>query len=160
MTPFAKAVKVIIELEGGSTLVRDSGGLTKYGISQRSYPHLNIEALRHSDAIMLYKQDYWDTVKADTLPHPLSMYMFDAAVNQGPGTAIKMLQKSLHIRADGMFGKKTRAAIDRIQVNVRGIEGTIATFMSHRAQRYMGTRHFDKYGHGWLRRLFLLQQMR
>lgn len=38
----------------------DPGGETKYGISKRSYPHLNIKDLTIEQAKSIYKKDWWD----------------------------------------------------------------------------------------------------
>jgi lysozyme family protein len=58
-------------------------------------------------------------VKADSLPHPLDLIIFDAAVNHGPNTAIKLLQQSLNsilkagtsLVIDGIIGPKTLTAV-------------------------------------------------
>ena len=48
----------------------DPGGLTKFGIDQRSHPHLNIAKLTKPDAIGVYHRDYWLPVRAHELPRP------------------------------------------------------------------------------------------
>lgn len=68
----------------------DPGGETKYGISKRAYPSLNIRDLTLSDAISLYRKDYWYTAK--NLSWPLNVCVFDCAVNQGTRTAQQYLK--------------------------------------------------------------------
>ena len=53
---FTDAAALIIESEGGERITddpRDPGGLTKYGISQRAYPRLDIERLTRDEVIAL-----------------------------------------------------------------------------------------------------------
>jgi lysozyme family protein len=82
---FDAAFLLVVAAEGGEKVTddpRDPGGLTKWGICQRSYPDLDIRALTESDAREIYRRDYWDACKCDELPWPLSLYVFDAAINQ------------------------------------------------------------------------------
>lgn len=68
----------------------DPGGETKYGISKRAYPNLNIKELTLSDALALYYRDYWYLAKL--LSFPLNVCVLDCAVNQGTKTAKNFLQ--------------------------------------------------------------------
>ena len=61
----------------------DRGGKTKFGISQRAYPKLDIANLTEQQAAAIYKRDYWDAINADSLPEGVREMAFDAAVNQG-----------------------------------------------------------------------------
>lgn len=46
--------------EGGySNDLRDPGGETKYGISKRSYPHLDIKTLTRAQVKPIYRADFW-----------------------------------------------------------------------------------------------------
>ena len=151
MHNFDKAFAAVVGLEGGySNDPNDPGGETKYGISKRAYPNENIKNLTLDRAKALYKRDYWDEVKGDELPHRLDIMVFDAAVNQGVVPAIKMLQKALGVAQDGILGRDTmKKALDAGKEHC-------ALFMAERAMRYMGTRNFDRFGRGWLKRLFVV----
>lgn len=150
MSDFDRAVDIVLDLEGGEREVVDTGGFTKWGISQRAYPSLDIAALTRQDAIDIYERDYWNASGADRLPWPLSLCVFDAAVNQGVDPAIRMLQKALGgLRIDGIIGRKTFA-----RVAATPPEEAVALYMAQRALRYVGTRAFDRYGRGWFARLF------
>lgn len=61
----------------------DPGGRTKYGISQRAYPHLDIINLSKNDAKHIYFRDYWKASGADSLAWPSNLIIFDTAVNLG-----------------------------------------------------------------------------
>lgn len=150
MTDFARAVAIILKLEGGDKVITDTGGLTKYGISQRAYPDLDIRSLTQKQAEDIYERDYWDAVKAGEMVWPLNLFMFDAAVNQGSGAAIRMLQDAAGgLSIDGILGAKSLRRIRQ-----QDPDELAALFMAKRALRYAGTRKFDKYGYGWLARLF------
>jgi lysozyme family protein len=151
MTDFDKAFEHVIGIEGGYVNdPKDPGGETKYGISKRSYPAEDIKNLNIERAKIIYRMDYWNKIKGDELPYPLNMFVFDAAVNQGVDPAIDMLQKTLGVTRDGLLGAATiKAAQD-----ARGQAMTM--YLADRALRYTGTRNFDQYGRGWLRRLFVL----
>src|SRR3972149_8182863 len=108
---FQRAVEFIFEHEGG--LVddpRDSGGLTKFGVSQRAYPDLDIRSLTKEQAAELYRRDYWLKCGCDKLPSAVAVILFDAAINQGPAAAVRLLQKSLGVRPDGVVGPQTIGA--------------------------------------------------
>jgi lysozyme family protein len=126
----------------------DPGGETKFGISKRSYPNLDIANLTVDDAQAIYQRDYWNTVQGDALPWPLACYVFDAAVNQGHPTAKLLLQTALGVAADGKIGPVTLAAASRAGAYQN------ACFMSTRAFEYMKARNFQQYGRGWFNRLF------
>lgn len=82
---------VIDVLEGGDKLVTDSGGLTKFGISKRWHPTLDIANLTREQAINVYRQGYWEPSGAPFLSWPLDLVIFDAEVNQGHGVAHRIL---------------------------------------------------------------------
>lgn len=72
----------------------DRGGPTKYGISQRAYPKLDIKNLTRDEAIEIAKKDYWDKNKIDQLDPSIREIHFDTAFNKGSGTAQKLLDRS------------------------------------------------------------------
>lgn len=151
MSEFDDAFACAVWIEGGYVNDPDDpGGETKYGISKRSYPNEDIPSMTLERSKMIYKRDYWDKIKGDELPAPLSHFVFDAAVNQGVDPAIKMLQRVLNVAQDGILGRNTM-----IKAKNAGKE-ICALYLSERALRYTGTRNFDKYGRGWLKRLFVI----
>ena len=151
MTTFAECLPVILRFEGGATITedpRDPGGLTKYGISQRAFPTLDIRNLTEAGAADIYRREYWDRLKADTLPPKLRLVMFDAAVNMGVGKAVLLLQKAVGVAQDGILGANTIRAAERLP-------DALARFCAERALAYSGMRGFDVFGRGWLRRSFI-----
>lgn len=115
-------------------VTKDTGGETKYGISKRSHPLVDIANLTLSHAKDIYALEYWHQTRCGDLTWPLCLFVFDAAVNQGAGAATDML------------GEAVKATPDR--------KDRCATFMALRALRYARTTNFDGYGKGWMKRLF------
>lgn len=156
---FDKAFEGIIAEEGVySNDPRDPGGATKFGITWRTLesavaagivPACRIEDLTIDGAKAIYRALYWSKVHGDELPWPLSLFVFDAAVNQGNEPAKKMLQKTLNTVQDGIIGKNTLAAIAKANQ-----PELCALYMAERVLRYTGTQNFDVYGRGWMKRLF------
>jgi lysozyme family protein len=154
MTRFEWCVKQVLDAEGNATVTNDPddpGGLTKFGISQRAYPLLDIANLTRDEAVAIYARDYWQAAHCVFLPEPIDFYVFDSAVNQGAGYAVRQLQEVLGVSVDGVFGRRTRAAVNDADRHELG-----ALFMAERALDYAALAKFSKYGRGWLKRLFLV----
>lgn len=72
---------------------KDPGGETKWGISKRAHPELDIANLTLPQALDIYKKDYYDIyatlktypVNLDDLPPALAVSIFDTGVNVGVG---------------------------------------------------------------------------
>lgn len=67
----------------------DPGGETKYGISKRAYPNVDIRNLSLGDALNLYYRDYWYV--GSGCGFPLDVCVLDCAVNNGTKTAKQFL---------------------------------------------------------------------
>ena len=146
---FDRAFDIIIGHEGGYVLdPKDRGGETKWGISKRQYPMLDIPSLTKLDAKHIYHRDYWSACRCGDLPWPMALMVFDAAVNQGPKTARKILQKSLGVVRDGIIGPQTLAAVSR--ADPEEISKAMAV---ERLLRYIETATFHRFGRGWFRRV-------
>jgi lysozyme family protein len=148
---FERAFDNVVSIEGGFVDDPADPGLeTKYGISKRAYPDVDIKNLTLDQAKSIYRFDYWEPLHCDEMPWPLSMLVFDCGVNQGLSTAAKTLQRALNVEQDGVIGKVTLA-----KAKAAGTE-TCALFLADRSLRYTSTRGFDRFGRGWLKRLFLI----
>jgi lysozyme family protein len=121
---------LVVNIEGGySDNPADKGGETNYGITASTLNsakvkgwipfNVTLQNLKIEHAKIIYKKGYWDVVKADSLPHPLDLIIFDMAVNHGPSAAVKLLQQSLNsilkagpsLVVDGIIGPKTLTAV-------------------------------------------------
>tara|TARA_R110002020_G_scaffold5525_3_gene22948 strand:+ start:136 stop:615 length:480 start_codon:yes stop_codon:yes gene_type:complete len=146
---FDKAFEILIGHEGGYVNHPDDpGGETKFGISKRSYPDVNIAALTLDDSKLIYRSDYWDSVKADELPVQLRFILFDAAVNAGVAQAIKWLQKAAGTQTDGVIGEKTMTAVKNLNPHQ-----IASNFIGQRLKAMTNLKHWDKFSKGWASRI-------
>ncbi len=105
---FEQANNFLSTWEGGyADHPTDLGGPTNFGISQKSYPDLNIKKLTRNQAKDIYKRDYWDPLYGDRLPQDVARVAFDTAVNTGLSQSVKLLQRSVGVKPDGKLGPKT-----------------------------------------------------
>ncbi|GHT94851.1 hypothetical protein FACS1894122_11870 [Alphaproteobacteria bacterium] len=116
---FLKAFEYLMYHEGGySNNQADAGGETKYGISKRSYPHLDIKKLTQDQARQIYFVDFWLKGKYESInDENVALKVFDLAVNVGISQANKLIQRALRstgisVVEDGIVGKITLTAIN------------------------------------------------
>lgn len=145
---FADAVRWVIEVaEGGSRLVEDQGGLTRWGISHRAYPDLDIASLTRSHAEDIYLRDYWRPIKGNALSPALALCLFDGAVNLGPPQAVKLLQSCIRVTVDGVMGPETVSAAKLflpraelvalfLEIRLRFYDSLAQKYTHHRASAY------------------------
>lgn len=108
---FEQAVAHVLREEGGyANNPVDPGGETKFGISKRSYPHLDIAALTQAEAVAIYRRDFWLAAGCEHAPPKLRGVLFDAAVNCGRVQAVKWAQLIAGAVPDGIIGPQTRGA--------------------------------------------------
>lgn len=98
---FLKAVQFLVDpsdgyaAEGGYINDPDDpGGETKYGISKKYHPNLDIKNLTLDQAINIYKLEYWDANNLEQMAFPLSVAALDAFVQHGPKKVRAMLEES------------------------------------------------------------------
>lgn len=146
---FETAVNRVLENEGGYVWnISDPGGETKWGISKRQYPNLNIKELTKEDAKKIYKQDFWDRIDGDELPEDVAFQVFDAAVNHGIGNAIRMLQRAIGVVDDGHFGPLSHAGVRRLaHVDL------VLRFNAERLNFYTKLSTWPSFGKGWVNRV-------
>jgi lysozyme family protein len=149
---FESILAFILKWEGGDTVThdpRDSGGVTKFGISQKAYPELDIESLTLEQAKAIYKRDYYDNIWGDSLPYSIALVVTDFAVNAGLRRAVKALQRLVEVDVDGVFGIDTQTAVRKLDPD--GLDRLIDTYTLARNKYYVGLDNpfFQK---GWLNR--------
>jgi hypothetical protein len=88
---FQTAVDDLIDNWEGTTFKddpHDPGGATKFGISKRSYPNLDIEELTRDQAEQIYYCDFWLRAGVQAISDPqLRAKVFNMGVVMGPGVA-------------------------------------------------------------------------
>ena len=147
---FAVAFDLLIGHEGVySDNPHDPGGETKYGISKRSYPAVDIKSLTLADAKALYFRDFWTRAQCDKLPPILAFAVFDAAVNSGIGQAIRWLQRAVGVADDGVIGPLTLAAIQRQNDD----SAICARFNGQRLDFMTRLSTWEVFSRGWARRI-------
>ena len=94
---FYKAFDFVIGNEGFYVNnSNDSGEETKWGISKKSFPSLDIKSLTKEQAKVIYKNGYWKR-EYDLLSNPnLAIRVFDMGVNSGTFNAEISLQKAIN----------------------------------------------------------------
>ena len=109
MADFNKAIDIVLMFEGGYVNDPDDPGAeTKYGISKKAYPNLDIKELTLVQAKEIYKKDYWDRIQGDNIPDQfIANLLLDSAVNLGVKKAVKLAQEILGVKVDGILGKET-----------------------------------------------------
>ena len=149
MTPFERALEFVLLHEGGYVWdEEDTGGETHYGISKRQYPLTDVKNLTMAQAGEIYKRDYYDACKCGEMPEAIGFAVFDSAVNQGQGTAIRMLQTALRVKSDGFVGPQTLQAVAAVKP-----ADILPKFIARRAFAYAQTPNLVRFGVGWFTRL-------
>jgi len=154
---FFKSLEMVLKHEGGFVdHPEDPGGATNKGITHKTYsdflgrPLEDVSELKNipdEHVQQIYKDGYWNRVKADQLSSGVDFCVFDWAVNSGPGRAAKALQKAVMVTQDGAIGPMTLAAVEEELP-----EEVIEKITKEREEFYRSLRTFDTFGKGWLRR--------
>jgi len=124
----------------------DPGGETNWGISKRSYPHLDIKHLTRDQAMTIYYTDFWQPL-GDADP-AIKFQMFDFAVNSGIATAIRKLQTAIGVADDGHWGPLS-------QTTLAGMERNDVLFLLNAERLDFMTRlkNWPDASRGWARRI-------
>lgn len=157
---FRAAVEVVLRHEGGFVDdPADPGGVTKYGISQRSYPDLDIRNLAREQAIAIYRRDWWDRYGYGRISDPgVATKVLDMAVHMGPQTAHRILQQALiwighRVTLDGVIGPETIAATNAAKP-VRLLDALRYLSAMHYYQIVRHNRAMERFLVGWLARAY------
>jgi len=121
-----KALAFVLKWEGG--LVdnpNDAGGVTKYGISQRAHPHLDVRNLTLEDAKEIYRVKYWEAIQGDDRPFHEALAIFDFAVHSG-------VHRAMH------YWTQTQ---------------DVEEYLVARLEFLASLKDFDFFGRGWIRRV-------
>jgi lysozyme family protein len=130
----------------------DRGGETKYGISKRAFPDVDIKGLTKEKAAYIYYIHYWEKAKCSVVDADIRAIYFDMCVNFGIGGAVRVLQETANskgamIKVDGKFGPNTAKAIRGLNV-----ERVRAFRLLRFAKIVISKPNQKKYWFGWYRR--------
>lgn len=135
----------LISNEGGYVNdPRDPGGETKFGISKRSYPNIDIANLTREQAREIYRTDFWQRGRMDEYHGALAFQVFDAAVNHGIETALRLLQRAAGVADDGHIGPVTVAA-----VNAKSVTDMLMLYVAERLDFWRKLTTWPTFGKGW-----------
>ena len=139
----------------------DPGGETKYGISKKSYPDIDIITLGIDEAMYIYKRDYWDALNLNEIrSNVISSEIFDTAVNMGRRTAVKIAQQALNFLGedlieDGIIGPRTIYALQKWYLrDERALFVCLNGFQFMRYQEITeNNTKLKKFSRGWTKRI-------
>lgn len=124
----------------------DLGGETKFGISKRSYPDVDIASLTIDQAKALYLRDFWNPLGQ---AHPaIKFQVFDFAVNSGMTTAIRKLQAAIGVADDGHWGPISEGTLAQLDVAV-----VLMKFAAERLDFMRKLTTWATFGSGWAGRI-------
>lgn len=156
---FETAYEATIRREGGYVLHQvkgDRGGMTYAGIARAAHADwIGWNDIDRGDtpatALVrnFYRVQFWDAIKGDSLAEPMAEALFDAAVNMGVKTALKLAQIVVGASPDGVLGKRTMVALQGIESETFRMRFALA-----RIARYteIGKDNQLRFLRGWIRR--------
>jgi len=159
---FERAFAEVLRHEGGFVQhPRDPGGATKFGVTWEALAAFrecsvsvdDVRNLTQAEAKTIYRRRFWDAVRSGDLPPGLDLAVFDFAVHSGPARAVRMLQDSLGVAADGIVGPVTLEAARRADPGdvIRRLTETRLGFLTRLAT-------WPVFGRGWRRRVLAVEQ--
>jgi len=150
-----RSIKFVLDHEGGFTV--DSGGPTRFGISQRAHPDVDVRNLTEESARVIYYKEYWNRMRCYEMPWPLCLVVMDAGVNCGRHRAGCWLQEALNdvygfgLKVDGIIGKRTVNTLPMIKTSTITVSLKV---INHRLTHYLALRRrFPQYLAGWVSRV-------
>jgi lysozyme family protein len=136
----------------------DPGRETKYGISKRSYPELDIANLTKNEAASIYLHDWWTPLLIWSVnDQAVATKMLNMAVNMGDGPAVRSWQRALNYihdptAVDGVMGPATLARVNQAPPDLL-LEALRAYHARHYIELVEGPDpRFTKFSIDWLRR--------
>lgn len=162
-TGFSRALPIILKYEGGKVDdPQDPGGRTNQGVTQRVYDAYRVtKSAKMRDVYLMedaerdeiYRRQYWNAVKGDTLPPGVDLAVFDGAVHSGSVQSIKWLQRSLGFQGgdvDGHLGTMTAAALMSADLDH---DALIADICAERLAFLKRLKRWKRFGNGWTARV-------
>jgi lysozyme family protein len=151
---------------------KDPGGATNKGVTQATYntfrtrkgqPKRSVRDIEVGELEELYFNGYWLPARCHEMPNEaLALLMFDAAVNHGPATAIKLLQQAAGVpdrECDGVWGANTRTRVIQAAANANAlVDGCLLRRERFYRRIVELNPKLGDFLRGWMNRLTLLRQ--
>jgi lysozyme family protein len=128
---FKLALEYLFKNEGDSYVDNpsDSGGPTKYGVTQKSYSAFvgrfvsdeEMKNLTPENVFQFYEKEYWRPLWGERINEcSIIVALFDTAVLYGAHTAIKLTQKTINqcglsVSVDGFMGEITLELLNKME---------------------------------------------
>lgn len=135
----------------------DPGGATNMGVTLHelaawrghAVSKADVRALEWPEAKQIMVKQYLDPISFNALPAGLDYCVADTSYNSGPVKAVKLLQKTVGVAADGHLGLLTLAAVARI----KDLPGAVTAYDKARLGwlRFLPT--WRIFGRGWSSRV-------
>ncbi len=162
----------LLQREGGERYTNDPddpGRATKFGVtlgclkndlkSMGDFDHdgdvdeNDVKIMTRDQAMDIYYQKFYLPMRIEEINSDfLALHVFDHGVNAGKGRSIKMLQKVLKLKPDGIFGPATLKAVNSLECGSCG-----NCFVEARIQFYselcVDNPKLMKFRKGWLNRV-------
>lgn len=152
---FLTAFTLVVAVEGNYVNdPQDPGGETKFGISKRSYPNLDIKSLTLDSVKPIYLADFWNKLRCDDLPDAIRHFVFDTGVQCGEDWAAMSVQRAVGALPDGNIGPRTLA-----EVKARDPNQILRLIFVDRAFHYASDPNVRRFGRGWFARLFDISKL-
>lgn len=167
--PFDSILSNTLGHEGGFTV--DHAGTTNKGITQDTFNRYrksmdleprDVKTIREDEVYDIYRSEFYESPKINTLPEKVQGVLFDFGVNSSPDRAIKTLQRTVGATPDGNIGPKTLGAVDAyIEKNgedglvndiINKREGFLKKLIQDKPEKY------KKFENGWKNRLNKLRE--
>jgi len=152
---FKKCLELVLKSEGGwVNNPKDPGGETNLGVTKKVWEEWvghevkTMKDLTPEDVAPMYQAKYFMACYANQLPVGIDYMAFDAAVNMGPGRAVKLLQECLGCVPDGTIGPRTMQLIDQ-----KKPEDIVDLYSKRKTSFYESLATFATFGKGWLKRV-------
>jgi peptidoglycan LD-endopeptidase CwlK len=161
-SPYRLIQPLIDTWEGGyADHPRDPGGPTNRGITiatlsrwlGRQATREDVRSLSRSEAWAIMKTYYYDVIRGDELPPPVTAMAYNAAVLSGPKRSVQFLQEALNrqvanVTVDGVLSAGTLAAV------AKAAPRQLAAAYADVQEAYLRSlHHFPIFGKGWMARL-------
>ena len=137
---------------------RDPGGATMGGVIQSEYniylksqglPQTSVRNITEAQGQDIYFHSYWLPHCPSLLPG-MNLCIYDSCVNMGPTEATKILQVTLGLTNDGVWGPQTAARAAALGPG--NIVPAIELFTKRREEVYRMMPDFKDFGTDWIRR--------
>jgi LysM repeat protein len=156
---FDAIVQATLSHEGGSKLNTRDGEYSKYGVTKKWNPEVDVENLTEEGAKKVYRKKYWEKPHIDDLEDEsanVAAKVFDMGVNLGQKPAILILQKTLkdagyNVDVDGVIGPQTEEALKNA-VDSNGDQGILSALSARQMDYYKTMPEKLEANPGWVDR--------